>query len=517
MKEIIYIQAGELSNYTGTHFWNTQESYIPYDEHGDIEIDPDVSFCEGVDEQGRSTMYPRVLIFDRKSNFGTVGADDALISSEDDSFETPTLWAGGVVEYRREKVPQSKYQRRMDAETEELDGAAKGPSVESDDDVGSVRYWSDFSRVYYLPRSLQKLPDPPEWEESSLNWTQGQELFKRFNEESELMDGMLRLFVEGCDNPQGIQILNDTDTFGSFMASFFASFRDEYLKLPSICMPLISGVISEDSAGYDAKTSKKLINEAFYLRTLNEFSSMNIPIQEPAMWPKAVWNDSLGYPSDSRYHQSAVLSAHIESCTLPFRSKYAHQTMSSVCGMLNWRSTCPFGELSGVFPFDSVSNLDQRIANFSAKPFSKSSSLYSQLNVTRGFSANQLAEYAKWSAEHRSSNISSVASIHASAYPMPSSFPPFKHRVSESPVIASGLTASRPSSLPTTEVFSSMSTSSNTAKYLGGYALFIEKAAQRHTTAIASMDISVDDLKDLANDLWTIHDNASEVTEELRN
>lgn len=98
---------------------------------------------------------------------------------------------------------------------------------------------------------------------------------------------------------------------------------------------------------------------------------------------------------------------------------------------------------------------------------------------------------------------------------MPSSFPPIKQRVSESPVIASDLTASQPSSLPTTEVFSSMSTSSNTAKYLEGYALFMEKSAQRHTTAIASMDISLDDLKDLANDLWTIHDNASEVTEEL--
>lgn len=102
--------------------------------------------------------------------------------------------------------------------------------------------------------------------------------------------------------------------------------------------------------------------------------------------------------------------------------------MSSVCGMLNWRNTCPFGELSGVFPFDSVSNLDQGIVNFSSKSPSKvsrcfrknscvdlltsavqSSSLYSQLNVTRGFSVNQLAEYAKWSAEHRSSNISSIA------------------------------------------------------------------------------------------------------------
>ena len=52
MKEILYIQAGELSNYTGTHFWNTQESYLTLDESGDhAGIDPSVAFCENVDDK----------------------------------------------------------------------------------------------------------------------------------------------------------------------------------------------------------------------------------------------------------------------------------------------------------------------------------------------------------------------------------------------------------------------------------------------------------------------------------
>ena len=41
MKEILYIQAGNFSNYVGTHFWNTQESYLS-DE--DSNIDAQVSF-----------------------------------------------------------------------------------------------------------------------------------------------------------------------------------------------------------------------------------------------------------------------------------------------------------------------------------------------------------------------------------------------------------------------------------------------------------------------------------------
>ena len=49
MREIFHIQAGPLSNYTGTHYWNTQENYFVYDED-DISItDYNISFKEGRD------------------------------------------------------------------------------------------------------------------------------------------------------------------------------------------------------------------------------------------------------------------------------------------------------------------------------------------------------------------------------------------------------------------------------------------------------------------------------------
>ena len=47
MREIIYIQAGQLSNFIGTHFWNAQESYFTYEEGDDSFVDHDVSFREG--------------------------------------------------------------------------------------------------------------------------------------------------------------------------------------------------------------------------------------------------------------------------------------------------------------------------------------------------------------------------------------------------------------------------------------------------------------------------------------
>ena len=53
MREIIYVQAGPLSNYTGTHFWNTQENYFAYDEDDVSIIDHNISFKEGRDDHVR--------------------------------------------------------------------------------------------------------------------------------------------------------------------------------------------------------------------------------------------------------------------------------------------------------------------------------------------------------------------------------------------------------------------------------------------------------------------------------
>lgn len=62
MREIFHIQAGPLSNYTGTHYWNTQENYFVYDE-GDISItDYNISFKEGRDNVRPVYLQQSVLV-----------------------------------------------------------------------------------------------------------------------------------------------------------------------------------------------------------------------------------------------------------------------------------------------------------------------------------------------------------------------------------------------------------------------------------------------------------------------
>jgi hypothetical protein len=43
---------------------------------------------------------------------------------------------------------------------------------------------------------------------------------------------------------KGMQIMNDTSSFGSFIYSFLMSVRDEFVKLPCLVFPLLSNALS---------------------------------------------------------------------------------------------------------------------------------------------------------------------------------------------------------------------------------------------------------------------------------
>lgn len=55
-------------------------------------------------------------------------------------------------------------------------------------------------------------------------------------------------------------------------------------------------------------------------------------------------------------------------------------------------------------------------------------------------------------------------------------------------------------------MFSSISTASTTADFFSRYITFIEGCIKRKP-AVESIGIDTDELKELASDLWTLHDN----------
>lgn len=50
-----------------------------------------------------------------------------------------------------------------------------------------VRYWSDFSHVYYLPRSVHRVSRPMNGETGADDWKQSQDQFRQYNEASPLI------------------------------------------------------------------------------------------------------------------------------------------------------------------------------------------------------------------------------------------------------------------------------------------------------------------------------------------
>lgn len=129
---------------------------------------------------------------------------------------------GPTVVQRQAPIEQSAYQQS-------LEEGSSPPQLTTN----TVRYWSDFNRVYFHPRSIVQLN---EYElNSSLmpfeNWEAGEELFSNLDKEHDLVDRDLRPFVEEADQMQGIQIMASVDdAWGGFAAKYMDRLRDEYGK-----------------------------------------------------------------------------------------------------------------------------------------------------------------------------------------------------------------------------------------------------------------------------------------------
>lgn len=134
---------------------------------------------------------------------------------------------GAVDEIHQDPILDIGYQAQLDQEADE-DPALGSPDSERNPVAvpplvaSDVRYWSDYNRVHYLPRSIHKLPDLADWETAGGDWQGGKDTFLRYDSVSlsrshryhiadvvgfswkdhALMDDPFRLFVEECDTFQ---------------------------------------------------------------------------------------------------------------------------------------------------------------------------------------------------------------------------------------------------------------------------------------------------------------------------
>ncbi|KAF4568599.1 hypothetical protein EYR36_010611 [Pleurotus pulmonarius] len=495
MREILYIQAGSFANYTGTHFWNTQEEYFTYDDETEPLVNHDISFREGIDQHAEES-----------------------------------IWDGDILAYKQEPI-SSAQPTNYDAP-----GVRSSPEARIDNEVGDgsdgleepppkVSFWPDFARVSYIPRSIQKIPDSPGWDHLNGNWEVGRKTFFQYNEETDLMDGAVRRSLEECDSPQGIQIIEDTLTFGSFIDSFISSFRDEFSRLPILSFPLLSQSIPTRSGteGIQPRDLKFMINDALVLRTYNDIdSALAVPISPSAAW---AFPETAGSPTVDVYSASAMLCSHLESSTLPtrlvvvitplegstrkftsirLRNRSTSLSLTSLLAQLNWRGINRFSHLSGAFLSKTTERFDGSlsVSDFSL-PANKSPSatLFAISDVTRGLTPEELLSYDKWRSQAPPS-FSPGTSFHAPSYPSSEGLPSVKV-----PTGSSSQTPLQADNCPG-RLFTRMTTTTGTAAMFDAYARLIENEISRKPgLLVQSCGLDLDELKELVSDLWTMHDN----------
>ncbi|PWY99132.1 tubulin nucleotide-binding domain-like protein [Testicularia cyperi] len=441
-REIVYLSFGSFSNHISTHFWNEQESYFTYDHNApqssnvdrasddntDDEplLDHDISFKAGQNLQGQDTYNPRTLIFEVQQEFGSLRKLNALHDSFDRDHELGQLpleslstWSAPAHIIAARPTQKSRYQRRLELEDKGLDpGSDSEEDDECDDDCGDDtngnerssatsagpsslgatsgpsaaeakqqrqhlarrhRFWSDFSRVYFHPKSLisvggellapmsgsfnapDDLDDAQDGRTRFETFAHGASFLDELERDQDVLDTNLRWFTEDADLLQGFQYSIDSSTaFGGLGSTYLEHIVDEYPKVSHIALSAAWGDArpSADDNNVPARLTRlRAMNNVLTLAKLAELSSITVPIHPPTSestlrsnggrdWTthlnRANWSDL--------HHVAALVSTHLETATIGTRLKSRSESLTSLCDRLNWRRDTRIAHLGGCLP-----------------------------------------------------------------------------------------------------------------------------------------------------------------------
>lgn len=223
---------------------------------------------------------------------------------------------------RQEAIPQNEYQKSLDL-------GLPPPRLTSE----SVRYWSDFNRLFYNPKSIVQLN---EYELNSQlmpfeKWGAGEELFNSLDREHDILDRDFRPFAEESDQMSAIQIFAGVDdAWGGFAARYVDRLRDEYGKKDIWVWALEDGVRTQRVSGVlrylsmrrcvniDVKQQKKILAMANSARSMGEISPQTTTYV-PIMLPPRSHSPYVTADLHHKWYSSALLTMALESVTLPTR------------------------------------------------------------------------------------------------------------------------------------------------------------------------------------------------------
>ncbi|KAI9493108.1 tubulin domain-containing protein [Zychaea mexicana] len=347
MREIVTLQLGQLANFVGTHFWNTQEEYFTYgSDHTSSastnELDHDILYRTGVSPTGVETYTPRVLAYDLKGGFGSLQKYNQLFAAE--AGDTAN-WDQGINKIVSEQYPKNAYQQQL----ERMDMDPNMEAVALDDK--SVKTWSDFNRIYYHPRSMNQVTTHNM--DDSINpyntYSVGRQSYSDYERETESFEDNFRRFAEECDNLQGFQVFASVDdAFSGFAEGLLQDVRDEFAKTPILCY----GLQSSSMPAPERSRQRVTLNRALTMTRIVDLCSSYIPLYTPSS--RHIFNSGLSpyiQPNcNLLYHTSAILSTAIETVSLSYRTKSNFLSIGSLCDKMNGQGTTRLSGLSLTLP-----------------------------------------------------------------------------------------------------------------------------------------------------------------------
>ncbi|KAJ2896701.1 mtDNA inheritance, partitioning of the mitochondrial organelle [Coemansia aciculifera] len=306
MKEIITLQFGESANYVGTHYWNMQQWQNMDDGCGDANsnLSMDVFYSEDdqgcVGQRGRRRFTPRVLIFDKVGNFGSLSQSKAApgtaTSDNNDANDLAQQWDGETEVYRQTPhVP---------------------PPLVSDSAVGDepaeIQYWSDFNQVEYSRAKSLTSVSGVEFGNSlgeMHTFQEGSDVFEGENRRDEMLEGKFRVLAEACDQVQGFQVLADAfGGFAGFSAGFVEKVREEH---PKSSIMLYNVATDTRACGMNsAQTIDAAVGLATNLENVSATVNMYVPSALRKLGPVGVQVEE-----SSRYQTSAFMALNVSQWT----------------------------------------------------------------------------------------------------------------------------------------------------------------------------------------------------------
>lgn len=401
MREVVTLQFGAFSNHVATHYWNLthnadeakhqeKDESVRNDKGPQLpELDGDVLFHRGRDDQGRDTYCPRTVIFDKKGSLGALSeltGEIAVRSTNIDRSRPPDLEAWGE---RTSLCQTSSYRandfQKLMAKQQSLRGDARGfaephsrTAIELRDrplwktDAGNlqqprssssgrappaldgkVNFWPDFLKVRLHPRSTHLLAGVHENATAFHSFGRGAACMERSEEVEEMLD-RVRYFVEASDWLQGFHILCDTtDSFGGLASCFLEELRDDY-KNPMLAFP-VAPLLPSDLT--NAARVNAICNTSLTLDALLEHASYVVPL-DVNRWN--IPNLALKLDTTQQFHLSAVAGAALNTATIGHRLRRdpasaipvsaAHGTLGELSKALRVKQSMKIGHMFSSFP-----------------------------------------------------------------------------------------------------------------------------------------------------------------------